>query len=1133
MAVAELAVNVVANAAGFARTMADIQKSVKKTGQFLTGMGQQISKISVPLAALGTASVMAFGEFEKLENGLTAIMGSSEGARKELTELRKVAENPGLALPNVVKASATLQSVGMSADGARKTILEFGNAVARASGTPETFSGVVLALSQISAVGKVTQEDLNQIKERLPEFARVMKEEFGVVTAEAIRGLGIGSQEFIERSVQALARLERAKGGIANSFDNLKDTVQGALADIGRAISENLVLEKVFADIGSAVQGLANWFTNLSPGMQEFIIKAGAIVTVMGPLLIGLGSVVTSIAALIPLLTTLGGYIATVGSGLASFGAMIAPFLLNPIGLLAAAVAGLAYLFPETFNAIVDTVVAFAIRVGEILTELVNVPLALFGTSVQEIAVLVGEWIGKLPDAFSKAFDAVGETISGGIKVWKLLFTSLYEAVSGILSKLWDLISNWLSALANKLGVAAGAIELFSENGANAVRRLQKAIELTVKPLDVYEVKIDSIADASKNLSESQKDAAQSLGESALAFKKNREEAGKQEQANSKLAKTNTGLFSSIQEVTEETKKGSKASAEAKLRKQEEAKAAKELRERLSDVRDEMREQEQAYNDLAENANRAFGEYSDIANGIADLITGAEGKGFGELLNVLGGGRPEGISGPLLPDGSFSPDRIFGMDAKEMGEYSQAIEAVVAGAEKWAKIGKSAEETSTGIGSAAGTAIGSIWGPEGARIGESVGSMIGEMVGGLFGGESKNAGKKARKEFISGFNEMIAGKGIMIFDSEGVARQFNQLISVGDSYFDQAGWGDKFGEMAGQAFGAFQGVGLALGGIFGTGGEVAGQIGAMLFESLQSVENLGMAIAGLNIPIASFEDALLQALEQGQIGLREYVIALQGVREAFGVAEGATGDLNKAFELLIGTGGDSIQTMRMFERIIQLAMNQGIKSVDELIEVMRQGGKFTEEQLSALASAFAAHGISAMDQLEDAATETLASILVFLSSLAEEGGANFFELADSANQAFNEIAEGAENLGREVSNVSNDSVSVAASAGATPSAMGNVFSAGGIMPFMNGGVVKKMSLFDIGSIAERGPEAILPLERLPDGRLGVLASGSASSGESVVVNVDARGAEIGAAVRIKREIENYFDRRNRAPGRVL
>ena len=186
-----------------------VEKSMSKFGQNMQNIGSNLTQsLTLPIIGLGTAALKSFADMEKLQNGLTAIMGSSQDAAIEMEKLRKVAENPGLALPEVVKASASLQSVGMNADAARETITQFGNAVARAGGGAEQFDGVVLALSQISAVGKVTQEDLNKIKERLPEFARVMKEEFGVVTAEGIRELGISSEEFIKRSVGALGELE-------------------------------------------------------------------------------------------------------------------------------------------------------------------------------------------------------------------------------------------------------------------------------------------------------------------------------------------------------------------------------------------------------------------------------------------------------------------------------------------------------------------------------------------------------------------------------------------------------------------------------------------------------------------------------------------------------------------------------------------------------------------------------------------------------------------------------------------------------------------------------------------------------------------------------------------------------------
>lgn len=54
--------------------------------------------------------------------------------------------------------------------------------------------------------------------------------------------------------------------------------------------------------------------------------------------------------------------------------------------------------------------------------------------------------------------------------------------------------------------------------------------------------------------------------------------------------------------------------------------------------------------------------------------------------------------------------------------------------------------------------------------------------------------------------------------------------------------------------------------------------------------------------------------------------------------------------------------------------------------------------------------------------------------------------------------------------------------------MGNIFSGGRVIPFAQGGVVSRPGFFNIGSIAEFGPEAIMPLRRTPGGRLGVESS---------------------------------------------
>lgn len=83
--------------------------------------------------------------------------------------------------------------------------------------------------------------------------------------------------------------------------------------------------------------------------------------------------------------------------------------------------------------------------------------------------------------------------------------------------------------------------------------------------------------------------------------------------------------------------------------------------------------------------------------------------------------------------------------------------------------------------------------------------------------------------------------------------------------------------------------------------------------------------------------------------------------------------------------------------------------------------------------------------------------------------------------------------------------------GIPKSAMGNVFAQNGIQKFARGGIVDRPTLFPFakgtGLLGEAGPEAIMPLRRGRDGRLGVEAAGGGGA-VSVVVNVDAQGTNV-------------------------
>lgn len=89
------------------------------------------------------------------------------------------------------------------------------------------------------------------------------------------------------------------------------------------------------------------------------------------------------------------------------------------------------------------------------------------------------------------------------------------------------------------------------------------------------------------------------------------------------------------------------------------------------------------------------------------------------------------------------------------------------------------------------------------------------------------------------------------------------------------------------------------------------------------------------------------------------------------------------------------------------------------------------------------------------------------------------------------------------------------------SADGNVFSSGNIIPFANGGVFDQPFSFQmagnqIGIGAEAGPEAIMPLARGADGKLGVRGGGGGNvvNFNAPVAPIDMRGADAGASARM-------------------
>jgi tape measure domain-containing protein len=284
------------------RELGKLESRMSKFGSQMQNIGSTMTQsLTLPLLGVGAASLKAFADMEKLEKGLTAIMGSSELAKDEIVKLREVAKLPGLGLKEAVQGSVNLQAVGLSAEEAKNTLMGFGTALAATGKGKVELEAIQYQLTQMISKNKLLAEDYKVIQSNLPLMAKGLEAAFGTSNIEKIRETGISAKEFALRLAEGLSILpetQNVTGGLANSFENLSDNIFIALSDFGNTINKSLELEKVFTKVSDKIYAFVEGFKRLKPEVQSFIVYFGLTIAAIGPAIFIIGKLISTYGAL-------------------------------------------------------------------------------------------------------------------------------------------------------------------------------------------------------------------------------------------------------------------------------------------------------------------------------------------------------------------------------------------------------------------------------------------------------------------------------------------------------------------------------------------------------------------------------------------------------------------------------------------------------------------------------------------------------------------------------------------------------------------------------------------------------------------------------------------------------------------
>ena len=287
---AKLFVEIDADISKLERSLKRAEKELMRAGQNMQKLGDNLARsLTLPILGIGVAAIKSAGDIEKLEKALTTTMRdagySTQSATEELAKLQKAAEAPGLDFEQAVKGSLRLQSVGFSAEEARRILVEFGNGVAAAGGSADELNRVTVQLSQIQGKGKILNEDLMILKENMPSVSKAMLDAFGTADAEGLRKLGISTEEFISRLTDQLAKMQRVEGGISNSIVNAGVSIKMFLASVGKSLDETFNVRGNIDAFAKGLTDLGTYFAGLDGGTKRVAATIGIFIAGLGPLI--------------------------------------------------------------------------------------------------------------------------------------------------------------------------------------------------------------------------------------------------------------------------------------------------------------------------------------------------------------------------------------------------------------------------------------------------------------------------------------------------------------------------------------------------------------------------------------------------------------------------------------------------------------------------------------------------------------------------------------------------------------------------------------------------------------------------------------------------------------------------------
>jgi tape measure domain-containing protein len=258
-----------------ANTQRSMMGSVLGANLLTQGIGMATGAIK----DFAASSVDAYMKNEMYEARLTTLLHGREQALSALSQITKDAALTPFDKQSLVQGNSMLIGAGESASGARKSIMDLGNAIAATGGGSDELSRMSVNLAQIKSIGKASALDVKQFMYANIPIYDMLSKSMGKNIKE-IKEMDISYKDL----TKALSDARQEGGMFYQGLENANQTLSGQVSNLGdsweqlkvsMAGSQSGILKNTVSWVNSMVSAINVGVTSINT-TQNRLAKGGS-----------------------------------------------------------------------------------------------------------------------------------------------------------------------------------------------------------------------------------------------------------------------------------------------------------------------------------------------------------------------------------------------------------------------------------------------------------------------------------------------------------------------------------------------------------------------------------------------------------------------------------------------------------------------------------------------------------------------------------------------------------------------------------------------------------------------------------------------------------------------------------------